>query len=291
MEFKSVSSVPADPTGKQQHVVEVFNFVDAGTSILLDAQSSADFHAQTVLEAVIHFLQRSGVPSRMTFDRDPRFVGGTTGGDFPSPLIRFLLCLGIQPNICPPHRPDKNAFVERLNRTYNQECLQVFHPETLEQVREVTETFLVHYNNERPHQGLSCGNQPPRRAFPELPDLPSLPSAVDPDAWLIHIHGQHFVRKVRQNGTVRIAEGSYYVDLDRIGQYVDLCVDAHQQVFIIRHRQRLLKQVPIKGLQRALLLFSQFAALLCQQALSEHRRLQQARLATQGISSRRNAAF
>jgi transposase InsO family protein len=280
MDFKSVSSVPADPTGKQQHVVEVFNFVDAGTSILLDAQSSADFHAQTVLEAVIHFLQRSGVPSRMTFDRDPRFVGGTTGGDFPSPLIRFLLCLGIQPNVCPPHRPDKNAFVERLNRTYNQECLQVFHPETLEQVCEVTETFLIHYNNERPHQGLSCGNQPPRRAFPELPDLPSLPSAVDPDAWLIHIHGQHFVRKVRQNGTVRIAEGSYYVDLDRIGQYVDLCVDAHQQVFIIRHRQRLLKQIPIKGLQRAFLPFSQFAALLCQQALSEQRRLQQARLAT-----------
>jgi hypothetical protein len=45
MDFKDVSSVPADPLGKQQHVVEVFNFVDAGTSILLDAQVQADFHA------------------------------------------------------------------------------------------------------------------------------------------------------------------------------------------------------------------------------------------------------
>ena len=58
MDFKDVSSVPADPAGKQQHVVEVFNFVDAGTSILLDAPVQADFHAQTALEAVIRFLQQ-----------------------------------------------------------------------------------------------------------------------------------------------------------------------------------------------------------------------------------------
>jgi hypothetical protein len=75
---------------------------------------------------------------------------------------------------------------------------------------------------------------------------------------------------------VRVAQGSYYVDLDRIGQYVDLCVDAHHQIFLIGHRQRLLKQVPIKGLQQASLPFEPFAALMCQQALCEQRRLQQA---------------
>lgn len=82
----------------------------------------------------------------MTFDRDPRFVGGATGRDFPSPLVRFLLCLGIQPNICPPHRPDKNAFVERYHRTFNQECIQVHRPQTLEQAREMTEAFKLSTN-------------------------------------------------------------------------------------------------------------------------------------------------
>jgi hypothetical protein len=277
---KDVSSVPADPGGKQQHVVEVFNFVDAGTSILLDAQVQADFHAQTALEAVIQFLQRYGLPPKITFDRDPRFVGGPTGRDFPSPMIRFLHCLGIQPHVCPPHRPDKNAFVERYHRTYTQECLQVHRPQTLEQVREVTAAFLIHYNTERPHQGLSCGNQPPRVTFPTLPSLPALPSFVDPDAWLLQIHRQHFVRKVRHNGTVRIAEGSYSIHMNMIGQYVDLCVDAHQQVFVIWHRQHMLKQVPIKGLQHTLLSFEQFAALMQQQALSEQRRLLQAQQQT-----------
>jgi len=82
------------------------------------------------LEAVIHFLQQYGLPPKITFDRDPRFVGGAAGRDFPSPLVRFLLCLGIQPNVYPPHRPDKHAFVERYHRTYNQECVQVYHPQT-----------------------------------------------------------------------------------------------------------------------------------------------------------------
>jgi hypothetical protein len=32
------TTVPADPDGKRQHVVETCNFIDAGTSILLQAQ-------------------------------------------------------------------------------------------------------------------------------------------------------------------------------------------------------------------------------------------------------------
>jgi hypothetical protein len=39
IDFKDASTVPADPEGKQQHVVEVLNFVDADTSILLSAQT------------------------------------------------------------------------------------------------------------------------------------------------------------------------------------------------------------------------------------------------------------
>jgi len=50
----------------------------------------------------------------------------------------------------------------------------VHHPSTLQEVREVTEAFLSHYNDERPHQGRACGNVPPRVAFPVLPTLPAL---------------------------------------------------------------------------------------------------------------------
>ena len=47
LDFKDATSVPPDPLGKQQHVVEVLNFVDAGTSTWLQAEARADFHAET----------------------------------------------------------------------------------------------------------------------------------------------------------------------------------------------------------------------------------------------------
>lgn len=57
VDFKD-PGIPADPSGegKKQHVVEVMNFVDAGTSILLAAKVQDDFRAHTALEAVITFL-------------------------------------------------------------------------------------------------------------------------------------------------------------------------------------------------------------------------------------------
>src|SRR5579863_513672 len=124
---KDVGSVSPEQSlqGKRQHVIEVCNFLDAGTSIALWAQAIEDFHEQTAMEAVITFLRRYGCPRQITFDRDPRWVGSVSGRDFPSPLRRLLLCLGITPPICPPHRPDKNAYVERYHRTYGQQCLQI----------------------------------------------------------------------------------------------------------------------------------------------------------------------
>ena len=53
----------------------------------------------------------------LTFDNDPRFVGGACGRAFPSALVRFLLCLGVMPHVIAPHRPDVNASVERFHRT------------------------------------------------------------------------------------------------------------------------------------------------------------------------------
>jgi hypothetical protein len=47
LDFKDVSTVPADPDGKQQHVVETLNIIDMGTSVLLDAHVRPDFTAET----------------------------------------------------------------------------------------------------------------------------------------------------------------------------------------------------------------------------------------------------
>ena len=94
----------ADPGGKRQHRVEILNVVDTGTSILLDSLPRAYYAADTALLALTNTLMVNGLPQSITFDRDPRLVGSWTTGDFPSALVRYLLCLDIQVIICPPHQ-------------------------------------------------------------------------------------------------------------------------------------------------------------------------------------------
>ena len=274
MDFKDVGTVSPEQSsqGKRQHVVEVCNFVDAGTSIALAAQAREDFHEQTALEAVIAFLRQYGCPRQITFDRDPRWVGGVSGRDFPSPLRRLLLCLGIRPHACPPHRPDKNAFVERFHRTYGQECLQVHQPSTLQEVREVTEAFLQHYNEERPHQGRACGNVPPRTAFPTLPTLPVLPERIDPDAWLVSLDQKMYLRHVGRDGCVNVDLATYYVGPQMAGRTVLLQVVAESRQFAIWYQDQIMKLLPIKGLVGQEMTLDDYLQYIKQEALAAPRR-------------------
>ena len=181
IDFKDVSSVSADPEGKRQHVVETLNIIDTGTSVLLDAHVRSDFTAETARPRT-HLSQVRLPQTHYARSRSSASVGSPAGSDFPAALVRFGACLGIEIHLCAPHHPQQNGFVERYNRTYQEECLALDRPANLEQAKAATEVFVEHYNVERPHQGLACGNRPPRTAFPTLASLPSLPTTVDPDA-------------------------------------------------------------------------------------------------------------
>jgi putative transposase len=69
-----------------------------------------------------------------------------------------------------PGKPDQNAFIERFNRTFREEVLSAYLFDSLEQVREITDAWLVIYNTERPHDSL--GQVPPLTFLPR-PDAPA----------------------------------------------------------------------------------------------------------------------
>jgi hypothetical protein len=110
----------------------------------------SDFTAETRLSAIAQTEAPHGLPSSITLDRDTRWVGARPRSDFPAALVRYCYALGVAVVLCDPHHPQQNGFVERYHRTFTQECFLRYRPKTLDEVRQVTETFATHYNWQRP---------------------------------------------------------------------------------------------------------------------------------------------
>lgn len=240
--------------------------VDRGTSILLYHEARPRFYADTALLSIAQMLLVCGLPQRLRFDRDSRLFGSWTRDSYPSPLSRFLRCLGIEPIPCPPRRPDKKPFVERLIYTVKHEWLFHHRPSDLPTMQASLVEFQQFYNLQRPNQALSCGNQPPGIAFPNLPPLPALPEIVDPDRWLLSYHGRVFERRVNANGRVMIDRYPYYVGRAYAGQRVAFHVDARQALFRVQLNGKMIATFAIQGLHGTHLSFQDYLTLMLHEA-------------------------
>ena len=274
MDFHDVSTVLPKSEGKQQHVVEILNLVDHGSSAVVASKPASDYNAETALRTVADTLLELGCPDRIRLDRDPRWVGSWTAKDFPAPMLRFLQCLGIEPRVCPPRRPDKNPFVERYHRNFKYECQLVEKPTDLSSTLEVNQRYVHFYNCERPNQAITCGNQPPHVKFPERPDLTTVPEMIDPDRWLAAQTGKTYKRKLDAKGCFQLGNRTYYVQQSRRGQVVVIWVDGQKRTLNVYKDQVVIKTLAIKGLQNCTMKFRGYLELMCKEAVSAWRKAQ-----------------
>jgi hypothetical protein len=142
-------------------------------------------------EVGAQFVCEQGLPQMLTFDHDPREVFSPAGRDFPSALVRFLLCLGVQPSA-------SGVGASSIGQPRSRRSSPL------------TETFLAHDNQQRPNQARSCGNQPPRVAYPAFPTLPAVPQTVVTPRWLVQVHKRAFARTKRAKGDLPINCQDYY---------------------------------------------------------------------------------
>ena len=227
---------------------EFLTVVDRGTSILVNTQTQPHYNAETALLAIATLFIAAGLPEKLRFDNDTRYVGNWLTDGYPSPLMRFLVCLGVEPDLVEPGKPQHKPFAERSVRTLKHECLWLDPPEDWLDAAGILDIYRQFYNQDRANQSLACGNRPPYEAFPSLPSLSPVPDTIDPDVWLAHYHRHIFKRRVGPSGMISVGTHRYYVGYTRAGAQVGVLLDAPRRVFHILHRGAVLCEKEIQGL-------------------------------------------
>ncbi|WP_141673998.1 integrase core domain-containing protein, partial [Gilliamella sp. Occ3-1] len=89
----------------------------------------------------------NGYPLKIRVDNGPEFTGNT--------FTNWAKTHGITIDYIKPGSPYQNGYIERFNRTYRTEVLDLYLFNNLAQARRITEEWLTIYNTERPHEALN----------------------------------------------------------------------------------------------------------------------------------------
>lgn len=87
-----------------------------------------------------------GPPMALRCDNGPEFVSLA--------FDQSASAHGVTLDFIRPGHPVENCFIESYYRKFRDECLSLYHFDTLSAAQKQMETYRQGYNTERPHQGL-----------------------------------------------------------------------------------------------------------------------------------------
>lgn len=123
-----------------------FNVLDDFNREVLAIEIDLSLPAARVIRVLERVIAWRGCPTKLRMDNGPEFIS--------SVLAEWAEERGIKLEFIEPGTPTQNSFVERFNRTYRDEVLNMYAFKTLTEVREITENWMPEYNEERPHDSL-----------------------------------------------------------------------------------------------------------------------------------------
>lgn len=135
------------------------NVIDEGNREALGVEIATSIPARRVIRVLEELIELYGKPRAIRLDNGSELTSIA--------FTEWCLEKGIEPMFIHPGKPDQNAYIERFNRTFRHEVLDAYVFENLDQVRDIVDTWLREYNEERPHDSL--GRVPPLMFLPRPP--------------------------------------------------------------------------------------------------------------------------
>ena len=122
------------------------NVIDDFNREALGIRAGFSLPAERVTEFLDEIAGMRGYPNELRVDNGPENISGT--------MSKWALKNGVKINFIQPGKPAQNGYIERFNRTYREEILNMYLFYDINHVQAITDEWLVKYNGERPHESL-----------------------------------------------------------------------------------------------------------------------------------------
>ncbi|MEM0932140.1 MAG: IS3 family transposase [Bacteroidota bacterium] len=124
----------------------VLNIIDDFNREALWSAADVSIGSQRLVRELDRLVAFRGKPQMIRVDNGPEFTSAN--------FQLWCRAKNIEIKYIQPGKPVQNSLIERFNRSYRQEVLNAYLFESLSQVRTLTEQWVEHYNEKRPHEAL-----------------------------------------------------------------------------------------------------------------------------------------
>lgn len=123
-----------------------FNVIDDFNREVLHVEIDTSITSRRLIRIFERLRLERGLPDVLRVDNGPEFLSGE--------LVTWAESAGMMIHYIQPGEPNQNAYIERFNRTYRNELLDLYLFRNLAEVREATYWWMIEYNEQRPHDSL-----------------------------------------------------------------------------------------------------------------------------------------
>ena len=127
------------------------NVIDDFNREALGIKAGFSLPAERVTEFLDEIAERRGYPSEIRVDNGPENIS--------SVMSNWAANNNVTIKFIQPGKPAQNGYIERFNRTYREEVLNMNLFYDIDHVQAITDEWLIKYNSKRPHESL--GNLTP----------------------------------------------------------------------------------------------------------------------------------
>jgi len=126
--------------------VKIFNVLDDFNRQALAMEVDTSMNSKRVTEILDRLIEKHGKPITIRTDNGPEFMSNL--------LLDWCHRRRIQHQFIQPGKPVQNCLIERFNGSYRKENLDAYVFYSLNELRLVTERWMMEYNTYRPHESL-----------------------------------------------------------------------------------------------------------------------------------------